>query len=160
LLNQLENHQTNQIIQQNQIPKQNQPKMKSFIAIVFFAVLALATAQHYGGLGYGRGVVGPAYGGGLGYGRAIAAPAYGGYGGYGGYGRAIAAPAYGGYGGYGRGVVGPAYGPGLAVGGYGRPYHDSSKSESDVMRRQNFLSRNRLSNENNNKKEIPESSHD
>ena len=79
--------------------------MKSFIAIVFFAVLALATAQHYGGLGYGRGVVGPAYGGGLGYGRAIAAPAYGGYGGY------------------GRGVVGPAYGPGLAVGGYGRPYH-------------------------------------
>ncbi|KAH9515820.1 hypothetical protein DERF_006595 [Dermatophagoides farinae] len=85
--------------------------MKSFIAIVFFAVLALASAQYYGHGGYNRGLVG----------------GYGNYGGHSGLIRAspvgYAAPAYGahglGLGAYGAGHRGLALGGGYP-GAYGR----------------------------------------
>lgn len=81
-------------------------KMKSFIVLALFVLVAVASAQLYGG--YGRGIGG--YGGlAGGYGRGIGG--YGGIGGLGaGYGRGIGG--YGGGLGYGRGI-------GAGIGGYG-----------------------------------------
>ncbi|KAI2796915.1 hypothetical protein BLOT_014612 [Blomia tropicalis] len=82
--------------------------MKSIMVLAFFALVAVVSAQYYGGYGHGAPLAGH---GGLGYGRGLGYAGHG-LGAYGGYGRGLGA--YGGHGGYGLG-----YGRGLGYAGHG-----------------------------------------